>query len=222
MLRFAELESAGARLACFTGVDDGDGAGESGRSLVRAILESENVPSDSIRFLSQVHGTRVVELNDCANAEEADGAVTNTAGVPLVIRVADCVPVYLVEEGGRCAALLHAGWRGTLAGIAREGVHALTQRFGANPERRTAVIGPSAGPERYEVSEEIAARFRDAGLVARGRLADLWESNVVQLREAGVPAASIHISGIDTLADSRFYSHRRDATGGRNLAILAL
>lgn len=222
MIRFPELEAAGARLACFTGCDDGDGAGESGRKLASRILRDVELEHAPVKFLRQVHGTRVVEVDSSDSGEEADGAITSTPGIPLIIRVADCVPIYLVDASRRCGALLHAGWRGTLAGIARDGVQMLGENYGSRPENVRAVIGPSAGPERYEISEELAARFVDAGLTVRGRLADLWESNAVHLRKAGVPDGNIHPSGICTLGDARFYSHRRNPNGGRNLAILVL
>lgn len=222
MLRFPELERAGARLACFTGCDDGDGAGEHGHDLARRILRDAELEHAPVRFLRQVHGARVVEAGEVSTNEQADGVVTNAPGTPLIIRVADCVPIYLVDASRKCGALLHAGWRGTLAGIAREGVRVLGEKYASRPEDLQAVIGPSAGPKRYEVSEELAARFSDAGLAVRGRLADLWESNAIHLREAEVPDGNIHISGVCTLADARFYSHRRNPAGGRNLAILVL
>jgi hypothetical protein len=106
----------------------------------------------------QVHGARVVAGSTPTSPpiEEADGVVTATAGVAACVAVADCVPILLARADGTAVAALHAGWRGTLARIAAEGVRSLGGGGGDAP---LAVIGPSIGPCCYQVSEELAVQF---------------------------------------------------------------
>jgi YfiH family protein len=130
-----------------------------------------------------------------------DGHVTAEPSLPLLVFVADCVPVALSGPGG--VAMLHCGWRGLASGIVAEGADAV----GATE----AAIGPSIGPCCYEVGEEVLATFAGLGEgVARGRMLDLPEVVRRLLREAGV--GGIESSGLCTSCEADlFYSHRRDA-----------
>ena len=118
---------------------------------------------------------------------------------------ADCLPIALARmDGSPALALLHAGRRGLLEGIAEAGVAALGGRV-------AAVIGPGIGPCCYEVGDDIASdyrgRFGDEAL--RGRNLDLWAVGERVLREAGVD--SVERLDLCTACDSgRFFSHRRD------------
>jgi copper oxidase (laccase) domain-containing protein len=91
--------------------------------------------------------------------------------------------------------------------------------FRVRPSDVLAEIGPSAGPQSYEVSESIADEFAALGLPRNGRLLDLWGANRLQLERAGVPPSQITTTGHCTISDPRYFSHRRDASGCRNLAI---
>src|SRR5512135_3872176 len=95
----------------------------------------------------QVHGCRVVTAGAGAEpAEEADGVTTATPGVAACVSVADCAPVLLADPRSGAVAAVHAGWRGTLARAAGEGVRALVERHGARTSDLLAVIGPCIGP----------------------------------------------------------------------------
>jgi purine-nucleoside/S-methyl-5'-thioadenosine phosphorylase / adenosine deaminase len=177
----------------------------------------------------QVHGARAVRLDaPCAPALEADVVVSRGAGVAACVSVADCVPVLLADPETGAVAAVHAGWRGTIEGAAAEGVRALAREAGAPAGRLLASIGPSIGPCCYEVSPDLAARFRAAlgdEVVRAGSSAaphlDLWEANVRILRAAGV--ASIEVAGRCTSCErDLFFSHRRDAgRTGRQMAFIA-
>jgi YfiH family protein len=189
-----------------------------------------------LRFarVRQVHGARVVHAEaPCEPSEEADAVVSVAEGVAACVSVADCVPILLADPESGAVAAVHAGWRGTLAGIAAEGVGALERAVAAPPARLLAVIGPSIGPCCYEVSEEVAARFRDEiwATVVRGPDAggsgrphvDLWAANERVLVRAGVSAERIAVLGRCTSCErERFFSHRRDAgRTGRQVAFIA-
>ncbi len=176
----------------------------------------------------QVHGARVVRAGGpCAPAEEADAVVSLRPGVAACVSVADCVPVLLADPASGGVAAVHAGWRGTLARAALEGVRALAREAGAPPARLLAAVGPSIGPCCYEVSADLAARFRLAlGPVVRGDGAarlDLWAANRRVLEEAGLRPERIEILGRCTSCQGDlFFSHRRDAgKTGRQMAFIA-
>jgi YfiH family protein len=181
----------------------------------------------------QVHGARVFRAEGpCAPREEADVVVSATEGVAACVSVADCVPILLADAESGAVAAVHAGWKGTLARAAAAAVATLAE-LGAPPSRLVGVIGPSIGPCCYEVSEELAVRFRDElrSTVARGvgrpgagrPHLDLWAANHWILTEAGVLPERIHVLGRCTSCEPElFFSHRRDAgRTGRQMAFIA-
>jgi len=183
-------------------------------------------------FGSQVHGAvaRVVTRADRGRgaavagpgAGPADALVTSDPGTVLGAVVADCVPILLYDPGAHVVACVHAGWRGTVAGVTGAAVAAMAG-LGTRPADVIAGIGPAIGPDRYQVGEEVAAAVRDrfgarAGQVIRpdgtGRwLCDLWSANRLLLREAGVAGDNIHVADVPTGAD--FFSNRTARPCGR-------
>ena len=177
-----------------------------------------------------VHGCRVVEADAGAEpGEEADAVISAFPGVAASVSVADCAPVLIADPRSGSAAAVHAGWRGTLARVAAEGVRALVERHGARPSDLLAAIGPSIGPCCFEVSRELAVRFRDELGAATGNprnlgsRADLWLANEQILRAAGLARRRIEVLGRCTSCeDDVFFSHRRDqGRTGRHLAFIA-
>ncbi len=176
----------------------------------------------------QVHGTRVVRAGAAAEPTvEADAVVSVAPGVAACVSVADCVPVLLADPEGGAVAAVHAGWRGTIALAAAEGVRALA-REGADTSRLVAVIGPSIGPCCYEVSPDLGEDFRrrfGAEVVRAGappRL-DLWRANLLALEGAGVRPEHVEVLGRCTACErDLFFSHRRDAgRTGRQVGFIA-
>jgi YfiH family protein len=168
----------------------------------------------------QVHGARVVRLDGaCEPGEEADAVVSATPGVAATVSVADCVPLLLADPGSGAVAAVHAGWRGTLARAAAEGVRALAREARAAPARLLAAIGPSIGPCCYEISADLADRFGEVfgeDVLRRGERPhlDLWIANHRALLEAGLGPDRVEILGRCTSCErDLFFSHRRD--GGR-------
>ena len=184
-----------------------------------------------LRFarVRQVHGARVVRARaPCDPAEEADAVLSAAEGVAACVSVADCVPILLADPESGAVAAVHAGWRGTLERAGAEGVLALAREAGAPASRLLAAIGPSIGPCCYEVSDDLAASFRDAlgeAVVRPGPrpILDLWKANAAVLAAAGVRADRIEVLGRCTACErDRFFSHRRDAgQTGRQMAFIA-
>jgi hypothetical protein len=178
----------------------------------------------------QVHGCRVVEAEAGTEpVEEADVVATASPGVAACVSVADCVPVLLADPGSGAVAAVHAGWRGTIGGAAAAGVKALVDRHGARPGDLLAAIGPGIGPCCFEVSRDLAVRFRDeVGPVTatprdHGSRVDLWRANELLLRRAGVARRRIETLGRCTSCeDGKFFSHRRDrGITGRHVAFIS-
>jgi YfiH family protein len=139
--------------------------------------------------------------------DHCDGLWSDEPGRAMLLLTADCIPIALARSDGEAPAvgILHAGWRGLLAGLVATGVRAIGARD------LVAAIGPSIGPCCYEVGEEVATPFREAfgdDVVRNGKL-DLWTSAERALRAAGCE----HVERFDicTSCDAeRFFSHRRD------------
>jgi len=151
--------------------------------------------------------------------EQADGAVTATAGCPLVVRSADCAPVVLVGE--RSVGVLHAGWRGLVGGVVARTVAALAD-LGDPP--LAAHLGPCIrvgcyefdGPERATVESRFGADVR--GTTTWGTPAlDLPAAVRAALHEAGVEV--LHDTSGCTACDSRWYSHRARDEAGRGATV---
>jgi YfiH family protein len=156
----------------------------------------------------QVHSARVLQAAPAMRGEHADGLWTDDQGLPILAMSADCLPIVLVRAGASepAVAVLHAGWRGLLEGIAAAGAQAL------GGGTLTAAIGPGIGPCCYEVGEEVAAPFRErfGDDVVRDRRLDLWTSAEHALRAAGVERVD-RFDRCTACEPETFFSHRRDA-----------
>jgi YfiH family protein len=178
----------------------------------------------------QVHGDRVVTASRPGPPEEeADAVVSATRGVAACVSVADCAPILLADPASGAVAAVHAGWRGTLARTAEQAVRALAERHGARAEDLCAAVGPAIGPCCYEVSPDLAGRFREAFGPSAGNpspaqaRADLWQANERVLLGAGLRRARIDVIRRCTSCEDRlFFSHRRDAgKTGRQVGFIA-
>ncbi|MDR7135097.1 YfiH family protein [Lysobacter niastensis] len=181
------------------------------------------------RWLRQVHGVQVQRFDDGAAAvdePEADASVTATPGTVLAILTADCMPVLFSADDGSEVGAAHAGWRGLAAGVLENTVAAMRTA----PERLQVWLGPAAGPQHYEIGEEVYDAFvaRDWGAGAafvttrpHHWRVDLYALARRRLQAMGVAAERIHGGGLCTIADAqRFFSHRRDQRTGRMASLV--
>lgn len=192
-------------------------------------LVTEAFP-DLLTFGRQVHGAGVTVVTgeligsgaleaDSAIAD-TDGMVTDIADVPLVVLVADCAALSLYDPIKEVIGVAHAGWRGTVAGIAAVTVATMNEAFGTRPSDLIAGIGPSIGPCCYEVGGDVVDGLHDrhpdiAGQVittdAHAAHLDLWTANLLQLTAAGVREDRIEVAGLCTSCHTDvFYSHRAE------------
>jgi YfiH family protein len=170
-----------------------------------------------------------------AERPDGDAIVSNEAGLALSVSVADCVPILIADAKSGAAAAIHAGWRGTSAGVAAAAVEAMQREFGTEPSDCTAAIGPSIGPDDYEVGSELVESFLAAGHSrtdvdrwfrrAGDRLTlDLWTASRDQLTSAGIPPVRVFGCALSTLTHARvFESFRADgARAGRMAALIVV
>jgi polyphenol oxidase len=183
--------------------------------------------TDTMLAVSQVHGTRVLRVSAGADpqqvrAEEADGLCSDAVGLGISIHVADCVPVLMADpRTGACAAL-HAGWRGTVAGMGPAGVAAMVANFGSRPRDLRVALGPCIGPCCFEVGPEVRDQVESAWPGARAASivlqfgerrphVDLRLLLQSQLAHSGILPENIDATRACTSCDpgQRFYSYRR-------------
>jgi len=185
-----------------------------------------------LSYCVQVHQpglARVAEPADFGRRENLDGLYTTVADAPLMTFSADCPLVLAYDPAARALGMAHSSWRCTAANMTTRLIEAMRRELDARPERMLAGIGPSAGPNQYEVKDDVYDAMSDQPNRERlffrrdGRMFfDLWEANRAQFVAAGVPADSIEIAGICTMTDSElFYSFRREQAGCGHFGLMA-
>lgn len=162
----------------------------------------------------------------------ADGMVTDRPGIPLSMRFADCTPLMFYDPVQGVIGIAHAGWRGTVQGMGGNVVRLMARAYGCKPANIQAAIGPSIGPEHYQVGEEVVAAVYEHfgttdGLIRRDSAdgtayLDLWAANHLELERAGVE--QIEVAAICTVRNNHeFYSHRAEkGRTGRFGAVICL
>ncbi len=210
--------------------DRNDGSLRVTESTFADNLKRFSAPVADVTWLRQVHGDTITTVS-CPGEHagiEADGAFTTELGVSLAVTTADCAPIVMAASDGNTQALavVHAGWRGLMAGIIEKGAHMI---ISAVPEgRRFAFCGPCIGPEHYEFSgndlEPIVVRYGDAvrSQTAAGSLSlDLFAGVACALDRSGFPTPTRPPS----TAGPAYFSHRT-GTGvrksGRMLTVAQL
>lgn len=184
----------------------------------------------------QVHSADVVIANRPVSNRRwlalADGMVTDRLEIPLSMRFADCTPLLFYDPVQGVIGMAHAGWRGTVLGIGANVVHTMAESYGCKPAHIQAGIGPSIGPDHYQVGEEVVDAVRNyfgtiEGLIRRDpsdgtAYLDLWAANQLDLERAGVN--QIEVSRICTYQQNEdFFSHRAEkGRTGRFGAVMAL
>jgi hypothetical protein len=190
---------------------------------------------DRLVVPNQVHGDRVLVVDSVeapaldkvrAQAEEgADAIVCTASQVPVLLCFADCVPVVLAARGG--FAVVHSGWRGTIARISAKALGVLCDRTGVRPDEVNAYVGPHVGGRDYEVSQDLLDRFvADFGPRVRAgeRRLDLGAAVAAALTDVGADPDRVLDSGLSTPREpDRFYSYRAQSGAcGRHGALAVL
>ena len=213
------ITPAGTVRAVFTDRTDGDFSIHSDPSALQR--NRRGVIDRPWTWLHQVHGSRVVEVTEAGQwaGSEADGAVTRAPLAPLAVMTADCAPVVLIAEQG--FAVVHAGWRGLVAGIVEEAARKLGELNAAAPIG--SLVGPCINAAAYEFSEADLSRAADRlGSAVRSETRwgtpalDVPAAVGVACERAGWPPPPIPPA---CTSDERWFSHRSRAEPGRQVAV---
>lgn len=197
----------------FAGVAFGHAADGDGRSLPaarRRVSRALGV-TEEWAFLHQVHGRLVKRATVAGLLGDGDAVFTTTAGLPLALGTADCVPVAIEGPGG--VGLAHAGWRGMAAGVVgalREAMEAA----GLRPVR--AAIGPAIGPCCYAVGPEVLRALRGHEAVTKSGAPSV---DLVAAAAADLEGLAVWRWGECTFCGCGFHSYRRDHTRRRQVTV---
>ena len=211
-------------------------------SLNLGIVEgdtAQNVKENRHRFLDvldcresqlakpvQVHSKRVVYVREPGIYEDTDALVTDKKGLCLSVKTADCVPLMLCDIKHQIVGLVHAGWRGVVAGIITSTIDMMKEIFASEAADIIAGIGPAIRKCCYEIGNEVAAKFLSSEVEERyGRLyLDLTTATKNRLMSNGILTENIDdISLCTSCLEDQFYSHRRDkGRTGRMMTIIGM
>ncbi len=198
----------------------------------RLLAESVGFDYEKLAVTKHVHGTKVWCVGEeLPDPPEFDGLVSDRVGPVLGAFAADCIPIVFGDPAARICGAAHAGWRGTVAGVAANVIARMVE-LGSDPAAIRVALGPSIGPCCFEVGPEVVEEFRGAlgdleGLVVPGPRKDHIDLRVASraiLEKAGVRAEHLDDAPPCTKCEpERFFSYRRDGKeGGVHMGFIGL
>jgi YfiH family protein len=209
--------------------DTKDDAGKVSENLSRVRSAMEASP---LIYARQIHGNNILLLHEQTQMdldrpypfEGFDGFITKVPGVVMLVKVADCQPIFLFEAKHKVAGLIHTGWRGSVQNILGKAVYLMEAQFQCRAQDIVAAIGPSLGPccaEFRNWRQELPSSF-SRFQVAENHF-DFWAISQDQLQEAGLPRENIETAHICTKCNPEvFYSYRGERRTGRFAAAMGL
>lgn len=219
------------------------------------IADYLNVPSSHVTCANQVHGLTAVRItSDLVGAgafgeitaiQDCDALYTNVPNVPLLLFTADCVGVGIYDAKRHATAVVHAGWRGAIGHLPALTIEAMHEDFGTEPEDCYIYLGPSIGPESFEVNEELATAFitewkrmteqedlhdvsdlvryiQRPGATHSTPHINLWRFIEESLIQQGVPKSQICIGGTDSMTSEDCFSYRREVGKTGRMALFTM
>jgi len=227
------LRQGGISSAPFDEQNFGNGLGDPDSNIehnLHRLIKAAALPSKPHQAI-QVHQTDLLWCNGQGHMHQqhADILISNQTRTAVAVRVADCLPVLLADPKTEMIAAVHAGWRGTAAGIVKHAIQSMLDH-GVKRKNLLAVLGPCIGPCCFAIGNETATALKKSTGGAANCIfrpadihADLLEINRLQLIESGLTGAHIETITACTACDpGRFFSFRRDGKlAGRHLAVVA-
>lgn len=205
----------------------------------RRLCQALNLNLISLTTAQQIHSNSVAIVTEdeagCGAFDyqtalsKTDALITNLPGVPLALFYADCLPIAIVDSKKRAVGIIHAGWKGSLEGIAVEAILSLKRTYESQESDLLVFMGPSIGRCCYEIGNRITQEFQDkfpsslSQIDGRWHL-DLKRINYEQLICSGIPAENIYWTiACTSCQDALFFSHRRaKEKTGRQAGLVAL
>ena len=226
---FSSLRKGGVSKGTFCPFNINEYCGDSSEHVTQnkqLLADILGISSQNILVPHQVHGTKVAcvdqeMLNQPAEKRQeyldgVDAIITQERGICIGVSTADCIPILLYDAKNQAIAAIHAGWRGTVARIVEQTIHAMIQAFDTQPQHLYGAIGPGISLEAFEVGDEVYEAFQQAAFdmpaiacqKAKWHI-DLPRCNQLQLIEKGVPPQHIIMSHICTYQQSEDYFSAR-------------
>ena len=209
----------------------------------RTVGRDEALPCPILQ-MNQVHDVKVAVVDRVdISPQELDGydaMITDLPGIAIGVRTADCIPVLLYDPVKKAAAAIHSGWRGTVSKIISKTVAKMQSTYASQPSDLLAVIGPAICMECFQVGEDVALKFKEAGFdinsvwafrgpktgngMEGGHHIDLKQACRQTLVETGVKSENIQISDLCTYEDNHLlYSARKESIEcGRNITYIKI
>ncbi|MFQ5700882.1 MAG: polyphenol oxidase family protein [Acidobacteriota bacterium] len=214
------------------------GRGSTPRPLPSRLLSHLRLPGPGphrVVTARQIHSNRCLVVDAGAagdqTAGEADALVTSNGGLVLGITTADCLPIVAIDPRAGVLGVVHAGWKGTLAGVLANALSCMAERCGARPDAMLVAVGPGAHRCCYTIGDAVEDRFRRAFPSVAGRIIqqrsgatylDLVEANRLQALDAGVSPDHFEALGICSICrPARCHSFRRDGARAGRMWLLA-
>jgi hypothetical protein len=228
-LKFSPLEKFGFVKHGFI-LGNKNGAKIDPSDIPEFVSIASGIPVEKFKMVipRQVHQAQVLSfrgrLEDKVTRNEGDALLTDQDNLFLIIQVADCLPVFLVDPVSEIVGLAHIGWRGAVSGIAENVIWKSKEVFKVRPSDLNLVFGPSIGQCCYKVSDDLAVLFNEKYLDKRGRenYLDLGHFVKDKFLESGVKEENILVSGECTFCgDEAYQSYRREKEkAGRMVAFI--
>lgn len=198
----------------------------------KSICKDLDLNYNNLTYNNQTHSdiVNVVNNSNIGEVKDGDALVTNLTKTPLLIFVADCVPIGLIDTKNKAIALCHAGWRGTYSKITKNAIDKMIKLYNTNPEDIVCAIGPSIGSCCYEVSKDLIEKFNTIitnneekfYIIREDKYyLDLWKVNELILQECGIKKENITNLNICTSCNSdKFHSYRKHNQTSERLGMI--
>lgn len=221
--------NGGVSRGCYSSLNLGDHVGDDPAAVATNRERVIEITGSQPSWLTQIHGTNVVDADECSSAGpslQADAAFSRRAGVACAVMTADCLPVLFCDDDGTVVAAAHAGWRGLLAGVLENTVKAM----GVPGNRLMAYLGPAIGPQAFEVGEEVLTAFvslnPEAATAFQPSVQGKWLADIYLLARQRLLQKGIDrvFGGVFCTVNEpeRFFSYRRDGQTGRMASLIWL
>ena len=231
---FSTERSGGISIDCYASLNLGYNSGDSRDKVLnnRIILaDLLSIELNALFIPDQSHGDSVLHVNEdfiklpnevqSAKLKGIDALITHLPRICICVLTADCAPIFIYDKNNKVIAMVHAGWRGTVKGIGVKTIQEMSRIYGSAPDELICGIGPSIGPDIYEVGHEVIEAVKyafgdDSAQLLKNTdsdhaLLNLWEANKILLTRAGVRPDNIEVAGICTYTHShRFFSSRKN------------
>lgn len=219
----------------FSSLNVGGTTGDSPVNIIdnrNRIFGAFDKPYSSIYDVWQVHSDKAVYANTPRKEGEphikADAIITDTNNVSLFMQFADCVPILIYDPQKNVCGIAHAGWQGTVKRIVQKTIQLMITKFGSDPNQILAGVGPSIGPDHYEIGKDVLKQveenleeFSNEIVLQRNQkiYLDLWSANKLLLLQSGV--TQIETADICTACNlSDWYSYRMEGQRSGRFGVL--